>query len=273
MTSPSQADSYTHGHHQSVVAQHARRTASEAAAFLLPHLKPGMKLLDFGCGPGSITVGLAQAVSPGLVTAVDVAAEVLQHGRALASEQGLTNVSFEEGSVYELAFPEATFDVAFGHQVLQHLSRPHEALEELKRVLEPGGILAVRDSDYATMPFAPDDPRLDRFFAIYDAVARRNGAEPNAGRYLRGWLLAAGFVDVEVSTTTWTYVDKDEVTNWGNSWADRVLNSNLGKHAVEYGIASRTELEEVAQAWREWAAKPGAFFALIQVAALGRKAA
>lgn len=232
-----------------------------------------MRLLDFGCGPGSITVGLAAAVSPGQVTAIDVADEVLEEGRRLAAERRFTNVSFEAGTVYELAFPDGTFDVAYGHQVLQHLSQPLEALKELQRVLKPGGLVAVRDSDYSTMPFAPDDPRIDRFFVIYDAVARRNGGEPNAGRYLRGWLLSTGFTEVQISTTTWTYVAEDEVANWGNSWADRVLNSNLGKHAIDYGIASVDELEEIAQAWREWTAKPDAFFALIQVAGLGSKAA
>ncbi len=125
-----------------------------------------------------------------------MAVEVLERARVLAQEQNATNISFEEGSVYQLEFPNDTFDVAYGHQVLQHLSRPGDALAELRRVLKPDGLLAVRDSDYATMPFAPDDPRLDRFFEIYDAVARRNGGEPNAGRYLRGWLHEAGYVDV-----------------------------------------------------------------------------
>jgi SAM-dependent methyltransferase len=230
-----------------------------------------MRLLDFGCGPGSITVGLAEKVAPGLVSAVDVVPEVLEQGRALAADRGVANLTFEVGNVYRLGFPDETFHVVYGHQVLQHLARPHDALLELRRVLKPRGIVAVRDSDYATMPFAPDDPRLDRFFAIYDAVARRNGGEPNAGRYLRGWLLEADFIDIEISTTTWTYVNQDEVENWGSSWADRVLNSNLGRQAVEYGIASRAELEGIAEAWREWTRQRSAFFALIQVAALGRK--
>lgn len=273
MTSDRPADPYTHGHHSSVVGQHARRTADEAAAFLLPHLRAGMRLLDFGCGPGSITIGLAMKVAPGMVTAVDVVPEVLTQASQFARERGVTNVSFEEASVYSLDFRDDEFDVVYGHQVLQHLSRPLEALAELRRLLKPGGLVAVRDSDYSTMPYAPDDPRIDRFFAIYDAVARRNGGEPNAGRYLRGWLLASGFSDVEISTATWTYATPDAVANWGNSWADRVVSSNLGQHAVKYGIASQEELHEIAAAWREWAVKPDAFFALIQVAALGRKPA
>jgi SAM-dependent methyltransferase len=270
MPSRGQIDAYTHGHHSSVVGQHARRTADEAAAFLLPHLRKGMRLLDFGCGPGSITVGLAKAVAPGPVTGIDVAVDVLERASALAQEQKVSNISFEEGSVYQLEFPNDTFDVAYGHQVLQHLRRREDALAELRRVLKPDGLLAVRDSDYATMPFAPDDRRLDRFFEIYDAVARRNGGEPNAGRYLRGWLLEAGYVDVEISTATWTYVTRDDVENWGHSWADRVTNSSLGEQAISYGIASQAELQDVAAAWREWTTKPSAFFSLIQVAALGR---
>ena len=61
-------DRYTHGHHESVVQNHARRRAEVDAWFLLPRLTAGMRLLDAGCGPGTITVGLAKAVAPGEVT-------------------------------------------------------------------------------------------------------------------------------------------------------------------------------------------------------------
>ena len=67
MTEPP-GDRYTHGHHASVVDQHRRRTAEDAAAFLLPHLEPTMSVLDVGCGPGSITIGLARRVPEGVTT-------------------------------------------------------------------------------------------------------------------------------------------------------------------------------------------------------------
>src|SRR5215207_5702392 len=97
------ADRYTHGHHASVVGQHARRTAERDAAYLLPRLTPGMRLLDIGCGPGTITTGLARAVAPGETIGIDVGAGVIEQANQHLAETGLEGVRFEVGSVYELA--------------------------------------------------------------------------------------------------------------------------------------------------------------------------
>src|SRR5499426_4328635 len=113
-------ETYTHGHAPATVRQHARRTAEEAAAFLLPELRPGMRLLDVGCGPGSITRGLAERVTPGEVVGLDLSRETLAAARQDAATRGLANLRYEEGSVYRLAYPDASFDVAYAHQVFQH---------------------------------------------------------------------------------------------------------------------------------------------------------
>jgi len=263
---------YTHGHDVSVVSQHRKRTAAEAAAFLLPHLKPGMRLLDAGCGPGSITLGLADAVRPGEVVAIDLSTEVLQDARGLAAERGMTNVSFQQGDLYDLTWPEASFDAVYAHQVLQHVPRPVDALRQMKRLLRPGGLVAVRDSDYGTCTWSPPDARLDRWLALYHAVADRNGAEADAGRYLHGWLREAGFTTIALSGTTWTFPGYDTVESWATSWAERVVRSNLATKAVEYGLADRAELDAIAEGFREWARSPAAFFSIGHVEALGRRA-
>src|SRR2546426_270053 len=125
---PLRHEKYTHGHAPAVVRQHALRTAEEAAAFLLPELRPGMRLLDVGCGPGSITRGLAERLAPGLVVGVDLSRETLAAARQDAADRGLTNLLYEQGSVYQLPFPDASFDVAYAHQVFQHLREPEAAL-------------------------------------------------------------------------------------------------------------------------------------------------
>src|SRR5262252_7869330 len=124
---PVRRETYTHGHAPAVVQQHAQRTADEAAAFLLPELEPGMTLLDVGCGPGSITRGLAERVAPGEVVGIDLSRETLEAARQDAAARGLKNLTYDEASVYQLPYPDASFDVAYAHQVFQHLREPAKA--------------------------------------------------------------------------------------------------------------------------------------------------
>ena len=269
---PPSPERYTHGHHASVVAQHQRRTAEEAATFLLPYLRPGARLLDFGCGPGTVTTGLARRVTPGEVVSIDVSEEILDLARSHATEQGVENVSFQQADVYALPFEDGSFDVAFGHQVLQHLADPPAALVEVGRVLRPGGIVAVRDADYGTMVHWPRDERIERFLALYHAVTARNGGDADAGRRIPAWLAQAGFEEPTITTSTWTFVDRDDVANWGDSWAERTTESALASQAIEYGLASAGELARLAEGWRDWARHAEAFFTFIHVEGLARKA-
>ena len=264
-----QLATYTHGHHQSVVSQHRKRTAAEAAAFLLPQLRPGMRLLDVGCGPGSITVGLAAAVAPGPVLGIDLADDVIGQARALATEKQLTNLRFERADLLSLDRGDG-FDVVYAHQVLQHVPDPLAALAAIRRLLRPGAWVAVRDSDYGTCTWSPPDPRLARWLEVYSAVARRNGGEPDAGRFLSGWVRQAGFTELRVSGTTWTYPGYDRPSVWAESWAERTLQSNLAVKAVEYGIATQAELQEIADGYRQWGARPEAFFSIGHVEVLAR---
>jgi ubiquinone/menaquinone biosynthesis C-methylase UbiE len=269
---PLRHETYTHGHAPATVRQHARRTAGEAAAFLLPELRPGMRLLDIGCGPGSITRGLAERLAPGEVVGVDLSRETLAAARADAAARGLTNLRYEEASVYALPFPDAAFDVAYAHQVTQHLREPAAALGEMLRVVRPGGLVAVRDVDWETAAYWPHDPWIDRFMEVHVKTWYRNGGEPRMGRRLRALFNAAGVADLQITATVWCYATPEETTDWGESYAQRLLASPMGERPVEYGYATREDVEAMAAAFRAWAAHPDAFWAFTQVEALARKA-
>ena len=257
------ADTYTHGHHESVLRSHRWRTADNSAAYLLPHLRPGLDLLDVGCGPGTITIDLARRLEPGRVVGVDREPAPLEAGRVDAEAAGIPNVRFEVGDVYDLAFEDASFDVVHAHQVLQHLSDPVAALREMRRVRRPEGIVAARDSDYAAKTWFPADPRLDRWLALYHEVARANRGEPDAGRRIVSWARAAGFEDVAATASAWCFATPDDRAWWGGLWADRVTESAFAAQAVERGLSDRAELEAIAAAWRAWAAAPDGWFAVL----------
>ncbi len=263
-------ETYTHGHHESVVSQHRKRTAAEAARFLLPHLRPGMRLLDVGCGPGSISVGLAAAVAPGPVLAIDLGEDVVAQAREHAEQSGATNLRVERGDLLALD-QGGSFDVVYAHQVLQHVPDPPAALRAMYRLLAPGGIVAVRDSDYGICTWSPAAEAWTRWLEIYSAVARRNGAEPDAGRHLVGWVHAAGFRDAQVSGTTWTFPGYGAPQDWAESWAERTLHSNLAVKALEYGVATQPQLDAVAAGLRTWGQSPDAFFSIGHVEVLARR--
>ncbi|MGY1752259.1 class I SAM-dependent methyltransferase [Blastococcus sp. SYSU D01042] len=244
-------DTYTHGHAEPVLQSHRWRTAENSAPHLLPLLRPGLDLLDVGCGPGTITVDLAARVAPGRVLGLDLSPDPLDEARAAAERAGV-EVTFAVGDVYDLDLPDGSVDVVHAHQVLQHLTDPVAALREMARVCRPGGVVAVRDVDYAALTWFPDNPGLDRWLALYGQVARANGAEPDAGRRLVAWAHAAGLRDVTATTSAWCYASPEERQWWGNSWAGRATASSFAEQAVAYGLATREQLEDVADAWRTW---------------------
>jgi ubiquinone/menaquinone biosynthesis C-methylase UbiE len=270
---PLRYEKYTHGHAPATLRQHGQRTADEAAAFLLPHLRPGMRLLDVGCGPGSITRGLAERLAPGQVVGVDLSKEALDGARRDAAARGLTNLHYQEGSAYQLPFPDASFDAVYAHQVLQHLRERESAVREMLRVVRPEGLVAVRDVDWGTAAYWPRDPWIDRFIEVHHQAWYRNGGEPQMGRQLRALFSAAEVVALEISAAVWCYATPDETAAWGEAYADRLLTSPMGERPVEYGFATRAEIESMAAAFKAWGSHPEATWMFIHIAALGRKAA
>ncbi len=252
---------YVHGHHESVLRSHRWRTAENSAAYVLDRLRPGMSLLDVGCGPATLTLDLARRVAPGRVVGLDIADSVLAEATGNVADAG--NVEIVQGDVLHLDFGDGTFDLVHAHQLLQHLADPVAALAEMARVCKPDGLIAVREGDYGAMTWWPADPGLDRWMTLYQEVARHNDGVPDAGRRLLGWAMDAGLTGIVASASVWCFATPEDRAWWGGTWAERVTGSDLARQAVGLGIASEDGLEEMAGAWRRWAETPDAWFVVV----------
>ncbi|OQE27705.1 hypothetical protein PENSTE_c004G05159 [Penicillium steckii] len=252
MASKTESATYTHGHHASVIRNHSARTAKNSVAFLLPHLTPSMRILDIGCGPGSITVDLAEHVPQGQVIGLERAGSILEQARELASQRGIMNIEFVEGDANGLSFEENSFDVVLCHQVLQHVGDPIGMLKEMNRVTKSGGIVAAREADYGVFVWYPELPGLREWQTLYDRVARFNGGEPNAGRMLHVWARKAGLNDVRSSCSMWCYSTKEEIEWWSGSWQERALKSSFATTSLDGKLATVEDLERVSKTWKEW---------------------
>ena len=254
---------YTHGHHESVLRSHRWRTAENSAAFALEDLRAGRSVLDLGCGPGTITADLATRVAPGRVVGVDRSPDVVAAARRAFPPVPGRHLVFDVGDVYALGYPDSSFDVVFAHQVLQHLRDPVAALREARRVTAAGGRLAVRDVDYASTYWWPEDPRLDRWLDLYHDLTRRNGAQADAGRRLASWVRRAGWGDLVTSSSTWTFASDAERQWWGDLWAERMTESDLARQMRDEGVATPDELSSIADAFREWSRAPDGVFVMV----------
>lgn len=256
------AERYTHGHHESVLRSHTWRTVENSAAYLIPSIRPGLSVLDVGCGPGTITVDLARRVAPGRVVGLDASADVIGKARDLAALEGVTNVEFVVGDAYATGFDGDSFDIVHTHQTLQHVADPVAVLRELRRVVKPGGVVAARDVDYAGTVLHPLTPGLELWASLYQLVHRSNGGEPDAGRRLKQWAREAGFAEVESLASVWCFASDADREWWGGMWQARVLESAFAGDALGKGLATQQQLQQISDAWRAWADDPDGWMAM-----------
>ena len=266
-------ETYLHGHHRSVLSAHSARTADDAAAFLLPYMEPGMNLLDVGCGPGTITSGLAAAVGEsGSALGIDISDGLREEWDKRLEEHGSPNLGFQVDDVYESDLERDQFDVVYAHQLLQHLANPVGALTAAATLAKSGGIVAVREVDWGTFAAYPESKALDDFRRVYDAVAIRNGGNPRAGRNVLSWMQETGeLTDIHISTSTWTFFEEAGKTWWGDQWSQRIVESDIAAKALEYGIATTGELEAMSRGWQEWKNAPGSLSCFTHFEGLARR--
>ena len=243
-----------------------RRSAPQNAAHLLPHLWPGMTLLDLGCGPGSITTGLAKAVHPGRTHGVDLNEEQLGLARRRAQELGLKNLEFHQSNALRLPFPDHHFDAVHCHGFLMHSPCIKEQLTEILRVLKPRGILASRDMDVPTSFITPA-LLSHKIFGMLAETIRREGGDPWMGRRLKVFFLNAGLEEVETGFGADYFTQPEDVEflrkfllEWGLS---KEFQLKTGGSDLDFN-RSREQVER-------WSRHPGAVGCFHFGHAVGRK--
>ena len=269
---PKQREAYVHDY-EGALTEHviAGRTAEVHASFFLRHLRPGMTLLDCGCGPGTITTGFAPATAPGQVIGIDVAESQVEAAREKAAKLGVANVSFECGDVYNLPFDDGRFDAVFSHAMLEHLRDPLKALAEMRRVLKPGGIAGIRCIDLGGTLIAPDDPALTAAHDNWIRYRQHCGGDPFMGRRLRGLLRDAGYADTIGSASSETWATPKRARAFVPALIDEFTGPQIAEATIRMGWADQAQLDGATKALRDWGDHPDAFFAVAWCEAIGRK--
>lgn len=265
-------DSYSINDIQTQCDYLGERRAERWVGFLLPFLKPGMNVLDCGCGVGTITIDLAERVVPGKVVGIDADEKQLQLARDNARKRGITNVEFIVYNVYDMAFTNETFDVVMAHTLMFHLSDPIKALVEMHRVLNKGGIIGVSDDDWNSISFSPDDPMFRKVIDLASKGVKANGGNPFYSRHLRNLLLQAGFTKTEGhSVAAECYGNLQETQRFAKFHSNMLRNAEIRELVKTEKWATETEMDEMADYMLKWGDRPDAFCAILYCAAIGWK--
>ena len=261
---------YSIGHEESALSYMRFRSAERCCGFFRDRVTTDCELLDCGCGPGAITMGLAAWASHGRVVGVDIGEAQLKAARRSAAERGIGNVEFRQASVFELPFPDKSFDVVFSQAMFCHIPNHAVALAEIHRVLKPGGWVAIRDIINGSMIVWPSDDLVRELQRIFRLGEQHSGGHPDVGMELGTMLDTAGFDDVFFSIDVEQPESTEERTSYFNLLAD-VVDGDLGALAVREGWIDPQRLRDVTQAFRGLATIPGSISCLPFGCATGRK--
>lgn len=262
---------YSIGYSENITNIFAKRNAKRNAGFLLPYLKPNMRLLDCGCGPGSITVDFAKLLYMGSVEGIDIEGGQLERAQELAKNHQLNNITFRKTDIRHLPYLDQEFDVAFTNGVLCQIKDPENALRELKRVVKRGGIVASREPDFDTYLFYPDNPLILEAMSLGKKALSCIGGDFNIGRKLKKLFVEEGLDPTLASATCDTYGGtsfslQEACEAMSHDWK----NSPWGNYVLEQEWATPEQIEKFQQAFLTLGRDPGGFICLTWFELIGR---
>jgi SAM-dependent methyltransferase len=213
-------------------------------------------------------------VAPDEVVGIDSSPIQIDRATALAHERGLRNVRFEVGDVYQLGFPDASFDVVFTQSLLIHLGERLAALREIRRVLTPGGIVGISDSDWGIVCWEPSTALLRDAQALWARVVQHLGGDPYYARHQRRLLLDAGFTRTEGHITAGSggaFGTLEDTRLLAEVLREQFREPSFIEVAVGQGWTDHTALAAMSEELRTWGERPDAFAAFPAFATIGWK--
>ena len=272
MTGPESATpNYTMGFSEPIVQQFKRHTADSHASHLLPHLRPGLRVLDVGCGPGTISVGLARAVEPGELHGIDMEESQIDIARSIAGAGGHDNATFHVGDVTGLPFEDDFFDVVHGHAIFTHVPDTRAAMSEVKRVLKPGGIISCREAIFRYSFQTPSFEVLDIGWVMFSELIAADEGHPDFGKDVKRHLVEAGFTDIRATASFNHYSTSEEIAGLYHVIVGWFLSPDTVRAAQAYGVATQAHFDRFRDALDRWKSHPGAFGAVAYGEAIARK--
>jgi ubiquinone/menaquinone biosynthesis C-methylase UbiE len=265
-----------------------QRTIEHDVPGLFGYLHAGARVLDVGCGPGTITLDVATAVAPGAVVGVDVMEDRISSATRLASDRGVKNASFEVSDAHALRFPDNMYDVVYSHTVLHSLIDPSRALSEQRRVAKPGGrMIASGVRDWGFSPRYPPCPALNRIHEAWrsyheslhrrylsgEKVPGRQERQLGEFRYLDlhtarkcvSWFREAGLSDLHMQFTVskFEFPGSEDMAPWLTLIPPRSVPDDplwdVYRDMIAEGFLDEAAIDQAAEEVTAWYGNPDAF--------------
>jgi ubiquinone/menaquinone biosynthesis C-methylase UbiE len=217
-------------------------------ATLIPLLKPGMRVLDVGCGTGAISKGIAERIGPnGYVTGIDNTEKFITSGKE--TYQHINNLELIYADIFQFE-PAEKFDLIVSARVLQWLNNPVDALKRFKKLLKPGGQVSVLDYNHEQLQWHPAPPEsMLRFYGTFLRWRADAGMNNHIAEDLPGYFEEAGFSNIETYDADEIYVKgQDNFLSKIGIWAKVASSTQM----VDEGYISNDDRLQAIEDYNKW---------------------
>ena len=262
---------YILGFSEPMVRLHQRNIAETHAKHLMPRLKPGDRVLDIGCGPGNISIGLADAVKPGELYGIDIEPSQVEIANQLARTGGRDNATFQVADALALPFEDGSFDVVHCRETLMYIPDTQAALAEVMRVLKPGGLFSCREMICSSCFTHPDFGVLNNTWEIFGDIVAGDEGHPQMGKDLKLHAAESGFEDAEIGISFDLFASPEDVKLMYDAAQEWFKTPEVKAAATNYGAGTQQLFDRLLDAYDQWLKNPGAICGLGYGELLARK--